>query len=332
MPEDDSPEKPEETPGQRRSRPLPEESEGIEGTIRELVDHPIQIEFPWDGKVIKAETWAGHYIARWETTPELTPPANFVRQLSGYFYGELKYWTEWDVDNFTVVGNYKFEGLLALSRFFSDETADNIRGFQIRDLEELPDCIPEDTEYAEACRFEEWVKGFHLALLQFGELDHGHSIFKGLMAEFGTDLKDDFNARHRKVAEKKFRERIYHLKRYALAWDRFPVPLRYFTDEAALEFMQERYNYAANDLDTFRKVFRKGGSKRLGRGLEGLQSHNPPIVNRWNSASGFSSGDQNYRDSGSVSVREKAAIHHGFAVEDVVSALAQLSGRRVSLC
>jgi len=304
----------EENPlGEGKSRPLSEESVGIEANLRSMFDEPARVNFRWKGRSVSAESWAGQFVLAWSLKQDMFLPSDFVRELSRYFYQELKYWTEWQTGGIAVDGPYKLEGLTALADFFSKETEDNIQSLSLAELEDRPDYIPDDTDLRDGCRFADWNKGFHLALLQFGELNSTNSIFEGLLGEFGTDLDDDFTERYRKLARKVFRERIHDLKCYAKAWDQFYVPVRFFTDQAALDFMQDRHNYKADDLGNFRNVFRRGGSEKKGRGLGGLRPHKPAIITSWEG----------------IRLVRKAAVDHGFDVGETVDAIEQFSGKIV---
>ena len=216
-----------------------------------------------------------------------------------------------------VDGAYKLEGLSALSTFFAKETRDNIQSRPLTELDARPDYVSDEAGDSEGCYYDAWEKGFHLALLQFGELNSAHSIFKTLLAEFGTNLDDDFTERYRKAARKKFRDRIHHLSCYAKAWDLFYVPLRFFTDEAARDFMEDRHGYTANDLGNFRSLFRKGGSSKKGRGLAGLHPHQPAIIQGWEACAGR------------ISLSRNAAARHGLDLDSAVPALEQFSDMAV---
>ena len=102
------------------------------------------------------------------------------------------------------------------------------------------------------------------------------------------------------------------LKRFAMAWDIFAVPLRFFSDQATLDFSHQNLGLEDSDYSNHCKRVHKGGVNRQ-EGLR-LASQKPHIVTQW---------------AATIRFDVKAAEFYGFPVERAIELLRMFSKKKV---
>jgi Phage integrase family len=171
-------------------------------------------------------------------------------------------------------------------------------------------------ESEKVCSFADWEKAFWLAAFEFGLVKHGDPAsdrgINILLQRYGLKPDDTFLQDLAKLKHQpnRWKNREF-LNRFAMAWDIFIVPLRFFTDESARDFALEYLGLNGEDISNYRKLIHRGGAKRQD-GLR-LVSEKPPIVTEWKLT---------------ITLSKSGAKRHVFPVEPAVEFLRKFSGRQ----
>jgi hypothetical protein len=230
------------------------------------------------------------FFEEWERLEQAIIREKEVRYFSQQLYARFTYHQQWfprlgEIEEFRLCEsrphqNYLCEGLRALSFLFADETYDTIKFRRVEDFPQLKEYPKDSFRLGEsACSFRDWRQGFLLGQVRFGEITANHPAVKQTLAKYSSDM--DFVERFMKEVRHGARPMLAMLRRFAKDWDIFLLPLRFFTHEAALDFITDQYGYPSGDMKRFRTVFLKGGNQKQSRGLK-LTSAKPSIIDKWN--------------------------------------------------
>jgi hypothetical protein len=298
------------------------------------MDNPLDLDnrsqiVVYDGSsCVSINTRETRVFEAWKQMPDAILPARDVRKLTEAIYYQRLYYGDWlkpqsfgvqegawlpplyDAYRIKRAKDYPLDGLTALSELFANETYDCIRFRSVTAFAKYP--AGHFGINDEACTFDDWHKGYLLALMRFGDMKAGSSSSSKILAKYSGDI--DFIERYTKTARTGRRDLVGVLKAFAWTWDVFSLPLRYFSGQAALDFSKEYLGYYGNDLPTFRRTFFGGGSNKDGHGLK-LKSSKPFIVRQWS------------KDS--IAISSQAAADQGFEVSSLVSMLENIDKRRV---
>jgi hypothetical protein len=170
-------------------------------------------------------------------------------------------------------------GLAAVADLFAEESSSTFRFQPAEKFPQFKEC-PEGTfKPGElACSFHDWRQGFTLGLLRFGAATPDDPFVRETVNTYQTD--DDFMKRYMKERNRGPRLMLSVLRQFAMDWDTHVVPLRFFTQAAASNFVFDQYHHTENDQSRFRRVFFQGGNKKDCPGLK-LKSAKPSIVWGW---------------------------------------------------
>jgi hypothetical protein len=274
------------------------------------------------GRPIDISTPESRFLDRWSELKDAIIPEKTVRTLTRAQFVHYQRYGRWCYDlskgmpcPFQIFlsdpnQKYVFEGLQALSILFEKETHDAIR---FKPLQAFPEIVqyPEHLFKGEkmACAYDQWQQGFLISLMRFGEVEKDVA---GLLSAYSDH--PEFLSRYQKELKRGPRPMLTSLRGFALEWDTFFVPLRYFTASAALGFARERLKYKGTDERRFREVFLYGGNRNQGRGLK-LKSSKKSIVRSWNETF--------------VEMSLESAMHHGFKAQELRAALSEIVRPRV---
>lgn len=206
------------------------------------------------------------------------------------------------------------EGLTAAATLFATEAFNSIEFRRAEEFPQFKECPKDTFKVGElACSFQDWHQGFTLALLHFGAATIDDKFVQETVRAYPADIA--FFKRYMKVAEHGSRSLLSILCRFARDWDTFVIPLRYFTQAAALNFVAERYHHF-EDSARFRTVFFKGGNSKQCPGLK-LTRAKPSIVHMWSK--------------GVIKLNAPAAAAHGYNAARLAKVLRERYDRPVSV-
>lgn len=166
----------------------------------------------------------------------------------------------------------------------------------------------------EACTFEEWEKGYLLALIRFGDRKAGSSSSSKILGKYSGHI--EFMDRYAEAAKTGPRDLVGVLKAFAWMWDAFFLPLRCFKGQTAMDFSREWLGYSGKDLSTFGRVFYRGGGDptKNGYGLK-LRPVSPSIARQWSDKT--------------ITISRQAIVQHGFDMRSLSEALNKYFKQRV---
>jgi hypothetical protein len=285
------------------------------------------------GNLVFFDTRETRFFDAWKEMPGAVIPARYVRILTKAIYGQTLHYRDWlkpqsfglsagvwlpplyDAYRIKPAKDYHFDGLAALNELFANETYHCIRFQSVTTFPELAKCAEKYFGVAdEACTFEEWQKGYLLALLRFGDTKAGNSSSSEILAKYSGDI--ELVVRYTEAAKTGRRDLVGVLKAFAWMWDAFFLPLRYFKGQAAMDFSGEWLGYSGKDLSTFGRVFYRGGGDptKNGNGLK-LKLVIPSIVRQWSDET--------------IAISRQATVQHGFDMHSLSEALNKCFKRRV---
>jgi hypothetical protein len=278
-----------------------------------------------EDKLLAIDSPETRFFEEWERLEQAIIPEKAVRYFSQQVYARLTYHLQWfprlgEIEDFRLCEsrphqNYHCEGLRALSFLFADETYDTIKFRRVEEFPQLKEYPKDSFRLGEsACCFRDWRQGFLLGQVRFGEITADHPAVKQTLFKYSSDT--DFIERLTKDVRHGPRSMLTMLRRFAKDWDIFLLPLRFFTHEAALDFIADQYGYRGRDLKRFRIVFLKGGDQKQSRGLK-LTSAKPSIVDKWNE--------------NGIRLNAPAAAHHGYDARLLKKNLADRYKRKISI-
>jgi hypothetical protein len=273
-----------------------------------------------DGKIYKFRSFSAGFIKEWRKEKNVLSTEELAVKASSYLFYEQNRATSWQSESYlNFPKEYRYYGLESLSDLFGAVVRKHLRAKPRVAFNESCFVLPNGTcpESRKVCTFVDWEKAFWLAAFDFQLVKHGDpesdQDLNLLLQRYGLKPGDTFlqDLAKLKHQPKRWKNREF-LNRFAMAWDVWIVPLRFFTDEAARDFAREYLGLSGEDISNYRKLVRRGGATRQ----EGLQlvSEKPPIVTAWEPSIMFS---------------KAGAKRHAFPFEPALELLRKFSDRKV---
>lgn len=228
-----------------------------ENRIKEMLEDPLGYETEDAAGVpvfVKSKSFG--FFQAWKLAPATLIPKVFIFTRSRNVLVELLWHRQWREPSYRFIDNrppqgWQNEGLLALADLMARQSL---------------------LELKEECEYGDWEKAFFPGLSFNNLVSPDNEELQKTLAGRSADY--DFLIAYGKRGKRGLRDNLFVITRVAHAWDNFYVPLRYFTDEAALSFVKEIIGYEA-DLSAYRKVIRGTDG-----GLQ-LKPPSPAVVTRW---------------------------------------------------
>jgi hypothetical protein len=273
-----------------------------------------------DGKIQRFRCFSAGFINEWRKTPDVLSTEELAVRAASYLFFEQNRATSWQSESYLYFPKrYRYYGLESLSDLFGVVVRRYLRVKPRVAFERSCFVLPNGTcsESEKVCSFADWEKAFWLAAFDFGLVKHGDpesdQDLNTLLQRYGLKSGDTFLRDLAKLKDRanRWKNREF-LNRFAMAWDIWIVPLRFFTDEAAMDFAREYLGLSGKDIANYRKLIRRGGATRQ----EGLQlvSEKPPIVIRW---------------APSIMFSKAGAERHAFPIEPALKLLRKLLDKKV---
>jgi hypothetical protein len=274
-----------------------------------------------DDEVIEFPSYSAGFIQKWGKLDDVLATEELAAKASSFVFWEQFRAADWQHYSFLCFSKgYRYYGLESLSDLFGQVVRSRLRARPRYTFDKSYFVIPDDTlEDRKVCTFEEWEKAHWLTAFEFGLVKDGDPEsdrdVKALLHRHGLKLDDAFlqDLATLKSRPDRWRNREF-LKRLAMAWDIFVIPLRFFTDEAAKDFALENLVLQGKDLSNYRKLVHRGGAKRQ-NGFR-LVSAKPPIISTWQKVIVFN---------------KAGAEHHGFPIEPALKLLREFAKKKVHL-
>jgi hypothetical protein len=286
----------------------------------EILDSIPTLQAACDGKIHRFRCFSAGFINEWRKEKNVLSTEELAVKASSYLFYEQNRATSWQSESYlNFPKEYRYYGLEALSDLFGvvvvrKHLRAKPRVAFNRSCFVLPNGICCESE--KVCSFADWEKAFWLAAFEFGLVKHGDPAsdrgINILLQRYGLKPDDTFLQDLAKLKHQpnRWKNREF-LNRFAMAWDIFILPLRFFTDESARDFALEYLGLNGEDISNYRKLIHRGGAKRQD-GLR-LVSEKPPIVTEWKLT---------------ITLSKSGAKRHVFPVEPAVEFLRKFSGRQ----
>jgi len=209
-----------------------------------------------EGKIYEFPCYSAGFIKEWRKQPDVLSTEELAVRASSYLFYEQNRATNWRHESYlNFPKGYRYYGLESLSDVFGVIVRKHLKAKPRLAFKESCFVLPNGTcsESQKVCTFIDWEKAFWLAAFDFQLVKHGDpesdQDINLLLQRYGLKPGDTFLQDLAKLKHQpnRWKNREF-LNRFALAWDVWIVPLRFFTDEAARDFALEYLGLSGEDI------------------------------------------------------------------------------------